>query len=63
MKLSHWGPAFVRVFMASPLISALVPAVYLTIFTTKSGFFYINREPGSQSVVLSGKILQIPKKS
>ena len=36
-------------------------AVYLAFFTTKSRFFYINREPGSQSVDLCRKILQIPK--
>ena len=49
-------------FSASPE-GALLPAVYLAIFTTKSGFFYINRDPGPQSVDLSRKFLQIPKKS
>ena len=40
----------------------MFPAADLAIFGTKSGFFYINREPGSQSVDLSRKIQQIPKK-
>jgi hypothetical protein len=53
--------------LASPAFSALsesavFPAADLPIFSTNSGSFYINREPGSQSVDLSRKIQQIPKK-